>query len=119
MGIFEVLLLLVVAVAALLGVFVVGAVFWIVIASNKEWAATVDGHRVVLQNKPNGAKLYVDGAVVDSARGLAFSETLRGRLERADGRLSVVEGRVRQGPFGLTVRGYILVDDTKVGGDAT
>lgn len=105
-------------------VVVVGAVIVVLIAtavalsaSRKTWEVNHAGHRIALENTFGGEKLYIDGQLVDQRAGMAISSDLRGQLRNSDGSVSVVTGRIRQGTLGLTIRGYILVDDRLVGGD--
>lgn len=110
-------LILVAVIFAVIPIGVVGGVIYALMVSTKEWTATYEDHDIVLQNRLFSEKLYIDGEVVDRSGGLAFTATLRGKIEGGDGSAAIVEGRVRQGMLGLSVRGHVLVDNELIGGD--
>jgi len=118
MGIGFTELLLIATLFLALPIIIVALMIYLIVASTKEWDATYEGHRIVLQNRLFSEKLYIDGAVVDSHSGIGFNTTLRGRIERADDGVAVVEGRIRQGTLGLSIKGHILIDGALIGGDA-
>ena len=109
--------LLILLTCALCGLVIPGGLLVLAfVTANRSWSATWNGHSLVLQNTFFSEKLYVDGQPADQHSGLAFTNTLRARIPH-EGDYAVVEGRIRQGFLGLTIKGHILVDDVFVGGD--
>lgn len=109
--------LLILLVCVLCGLLIPGGLLvFAFVSANKEWSTTWNGHTIVLQNTFFSEKLYVDGQAADHHSGLAFTNTLRARIPH-QGDYAVVEGRIRQGFLGLTIKGHILVDDVFVDGD--
>lgn len=103
---------------ALLIVAIFAIILWGIVRSNRTWIASFAGHQIVLENRAAGEKLYIDGAVVDQRSGMLDVNTnLRGQILRPDGGFHVVEGKIRQGTLGASIKGYIFVDGMFVGGD--
>ena len=95
----------------------------------REWRADWNGHQIVLTNSiettisaremGSVAKLYIDGAMVDSSAELfagGATPLVRGQIKDGDGTAHVVEGYLKSGL--LRVLGKICVDGIKVAGDS-
>ncbi|MYL65471.1 hypothetical protein GLW07_19130 [Bacillus hwajinpoensis] len=73
----------------------------------KIFEATYDGHRIHVENKWKGEKLYVDGELQDENIGLALRATLTGELKADNNEAKCI--KVTLGGF-LSIHCKIFVD---------